>query len=129
MNVELNDAIIQLIKYIDDNYLQPDSPFPPSMWASLITEPYTPTNNGAEAFHRHFGDLFGYLKSNPNIYHFIKTLQEYKSFKKVKLNSVKSLHEPTLKIFQQDHNHLREDSLDISEFLSKVYKTMLPVNT
>ena len=89
MNVELNDAIIQLIKYIDDNYLQPDSPFPPSMWASLITESYTPTNNGAEAFHRHFGDLFGYLKSNPNIFNFIKTLEEYKSFKKVKLNSVK----------------------------------------
>ena len=48
MNVGLNDAIIQMIKYIDDNYLQPDSPFSPSMWESLITESYKPTNNGAD---------------------------------------------------------------------------------
>ena len=97
------------------------------MWASLITQPFTPTNNGAEAFHRHFGDLFGYLKSNPNIFHFIKTIKEYQSHKKIKLNSVKTLPESTLQMFKQDHNLIRLGNLDISQFLGKVSKSMLPV--
>ena len=59
------------------------------MWASLITQPFTPTNNGAEAFHRQFGDLFGYLKSHPNMFHFIKIIEEYQSQKQFKLNSVR----------------------------------------
>ena len=63
-----------------------------------------------QTFHRHFGDLFGYLKSNPNTFHFIKTLEEYQSFKKVKLDPVKNLPEPPLKMFEQDHNHLRVGS-------------------
>ena len=49
------------------------------------------TNNGAESFHRHFGDLFGYLRSKPSIWHFLRNLKRYNTFKDVKIRSTKAI--------------------------------------
>ena len=56
------------------------------MWAGLS---FKVTNNGAEAFHRHFGDLFGYLKSKPSIWHFLRNMSRFNVIKTVKMRSVK----------------------------------------
>ena len=101
----MNETIRHVIEYLDDSYLKPDSPFQQLCGQAL----------------------FGYLKSNPNIFHFIKTIEEYQSHKKIKLNSVKTLPESTLQMFKQDHNLIRLGNLDISQFLGKVSKSMLPV--
>ena len=62
--------------------------FPPVMWAGL--EGRT-TNNGAEAFHRHFCDLFGYLKSKPVIWHFLRNVEKFNNIKDVKIKSTRPL--------------------------------------
>ena len=106
MSVEMKEAIGHFIEYLDDSYLKPDSPFQQLCGQAL----------------------FGYLKSNPNIiFHLIKTIEEYQSHKKVKLHCVKTLLESTLQMFKQDHNLIRLGNLDISQFLGKVSKSMLPV--
>ena len=81
-SVDCDEQIQTFINYLDENYLKDDSHFPPNMWASLLTQDFVSTNNGAEAFHRHFGDLFGYLKSNPDIFYFLYIMKEYQSLKK-----------------------------------------------
>ena len=45
--------------------------FSPQMWAGIKGKT---TNNGAEAFHRAFGDIFGYIGSKPNIGHFFEKI-------------------------------------------------------
>ena len=69
-----------------------DSPFPPSSWAGLT---FKTTNNGAESFHRHFGDLFGYLHTKPNIWEFLRTIRLYNELKDTKIVSKKTVKETT----------------------------------
>ena len=78
--------INKFIKYLSDFYIKPSSIFNSSMWAGLS---FKVTNNGAEAFHRHFGDLFGYLKSKPSIWHFLRNMSRFNVIKTVKMRSVK----------------------------------------
>ena len=72
--------------YIWNTYAKNGATFEVEMWAGLAGRT---TNNGPEAFHRHFGDLFGYLKSEPGIWHFIRNMNNYNLHKDIKLRSVK----------------------------------------
>ena len=63
------------------------SKFPPRMWAGLKGKT---TNNGAEAFHRAFGDLFGYLRSKPGIWHFLRNMKRFNT-KSIKMRSKKKV--------------------------------------
>ena len=126
-SVDCDEQIQTFINYLDENYLKDDSHFPPNMWASLLTQDFVSTNNGAEAFHRHFGDLFGYLKSNPDIFYFLYIMKEYQSLKKIKLNSSKPIKTSPLNEFKNDHNQLQLGLISIHIFLNKISKKMLPV--
>ena len=81
-----NAQMIKLIKYIKSTYTSKCATFPPSMWAGLDSFGKS-TNNGAEAFHRHFGDLFGYLRCKPSLPHFLRNVSAYNTFKDIKLRS------------------------------------------
>ena len=72
------------INYLHDQYVTPGAHYPPIMWAGIKVKC---TNNGAEAFHRHFGDLFGYLKCKPGIWHFLRNMRKFNVLKSVKMNS------------------------------------------
>ena len=74
--------ISEFIDYLNAHYVGPDALCPPSMWAGTSARL---TNNGAEAFHRHFGDLFGYLRANPTVWHFLRNLRIFNVLKDVKL--------------------------------------------
>ena len=76
--------ISEFIDYLNAHYVGPDALCPPSMWAGTSARL---TNNGAEAFHRHFGDLFGYLRANPTVWHFLRNLRIFNVLKDVKLRS------------------------------------------
>ena len=76
--------------YLRKNYIEHQSQFPPSSWAGLT---FKTTNNGAESFHRHFGDLFGYLRTKPNIWEFLRTLSVYNQLKDTKIISSKATKE------------------------------------
>ena len=69
-----------------ETYTNEDALFPAEMWAGLTGHT---TNNGAEAFHRHFGDLFGYLKTEPGIWHFIRNMEHFNIRKDISIRSRK----------------------------------------
>ena len=73
-------------KYIKDTYISKAATFQPSLWADLEGPR---TNNGAESFHRHFGDLFGYLKSKPPIWNFLRNVKNFNTIKTIKMASNK----------------------------------------
>ena len=77
----------QFQTYLNKNYILNNSLFPPSQWAGI--EDHT-INNGAEAFHRHFGDMFGH-SYKPNIWQFLRILKKYNQHKSVKINSNKTV--------------------------------------
>ena len=74
------------IKYIKKNYVNTNAQFPPCMWAGIKGKA---TNNGAEAFHKHFGELFGYLRSKPVIWQFLSCMKRFNVIKNVKMRSQK----------------------------------------
>ena len=81
----------QLQKYIKNTYTGPKAKkskgpyFPRIMWAGL---PGKKTNNGAEAWHRHYNAMFGYLSGNPDIWHFLRNLKKSNIIKDIKIRSV-----------------------------------------
>ncbi len=80
--------MIKFKKYLVYFYTGTKAVFSPSMWSG---QEGRTTNNGAESFHRHFGDLFGYLRSKPSIWHFLRNLKRYNTFKDVKIRSTKAI--------------------------------------
>ena len=74
-------------EYVINTYTKDGSTFPVEMWAGLDGRT---TNNGLEAFHHHFGDLFGYLKSEPGIWHFLRNMKSFNIHKDIKINSKKT---------------------------------------
>ena len=70
--------------YLKNTYISQKALFEPSMWADIEGPK---TNNCAEAFHRHFGDLFGYLKTKPPIWQFLRNLSVFNKMKSIKMNS------------------------------------------
>ena len=81
-----SDELLSFQNYTRLTYTNDDSTLPVEMWAGLDG---CATNNGAEAFHRHFGDLFGYLKTKPGIWHFLRNLKHFNIRKDIKIRSKK----------------------------------------
>ena len=113
-------ACMPFVDYLDRWYMKSTSPFPPLMWASLSTRETPATNNGMEAFHRAFNDLVP--SPHPNIRIFMDKLdvQSCKATiysnpapkpRKIKLGPLN---------FKDMHQLVRENKLDVSDFLSKV---------
>ena len=115
--------INKFIKYLSEFYIKPSSIFNSSMWAGLS---FKVTNNGAEAFHRHFGDLFGYLKSKPSIWHFLRNMSRFNVIKTVKMHSFK----PTQGESEQDNGSLissfTQKKISVSNFLRKLSRKNQP---
>ena len=57
-----------------------------SSWLVELSQKFVSTNNGAEVFDRHLGELFRYLKSNTDkfdIFYSLYGIKEYQSLKKL----------------------------------------------
>ena len=67
---------LKLIACLRTTYTSNVAIFRPSMWAGLDSIGKS-TNNGEESFHRHFGDLFGYLRCKPTLPHFLRNVEKY----------------------------------------------------
>ena len=77
-----------MVQYLKTYYCIISASFKPEMWAGLDAIGKS-TNNGAESFHRHFGDLFGYLRCKPSLPHFLRNMAKYNAYKDMKLISFK----------------------------------------
>ena len=80
---------LKLIACLRTTYTSNVAIFRPSMWAGLDSIGKS-TNNGEESFHRHFGDLFGYLRCKPTLPHFLRNVEKYNTYKDIKLRSSKA---------------------------------------
>ena len=82
------EQINKMVQYLKTYYCIISASFKPEMWAGLDAIGKS-TNNGAESFHRHFGDLFGYLRCKPSLPHFLRNMTKYNAYKDMKLISFK----------------------------------------
>ena len=82
-----DDKVQKFIDYLSEYYMVSTAQFPPQMWAGIKGKT---TNNGAEAFHRAFGDLFGYLRSKPNIGHFLRNMKRFNFWKQSTINTAEA---------------------------------------
>ena len=89
-------VLLSFQQYLKQTYIKSLSNFEISMWADIDGPS---TNNGAESFHRHFGDLFGYLKSKPTIWHFLRNMGTFNVIKSIKMSSQKKV-----RVLSNDNN-------------------------
>ena len=120
--VNKNQTMNKFINYIKSTYTGPSATFQPSMWSGLNGQV---TNNGAEAFHRHFGDLFGYLRSKPSIWHFIRNMKRFNTLKDIKLRSSRPVSQSPSGVSNLLRSYLDKD-ITVRALLYKLSKKNQP---
>jgi len=102
----------EFISYMKNNYVLPNSTYPPSLWAEFCTID-NHTTNACEAFHRHFNHNF--TSPRPNIYEFIEVLLNFQKEVYVLINS---RNEPSRK-----KSHSEDTKLKFMNFCFKKFET------
>ena len=121
-NIQLQD----FISYLEDNYVNPNSSFPPENWAGLSTTECKTTNNGAESFHLHFGQMFG--SAHPNIYAFLRNWYLWSVYGQIKANSESSNPQKVPELnFSEAHRKMEMHLWSIPKFISYVKPHSLPI--
>jgi hypothetical protein len=82
--IPLDHRVTQFCDYVVENYIDDESIFPPSMWAST-TDSMHRTTNSCESFHNKFNSNF--YSSHPNIFAFLDILLNFQAETYVKINS------------------------------------------
>ena len=117
------NAVKQLCKYLRSNYVLETSTFVPSLWAGLDSNGKA-TNNGAEAFHRHFGDLFGYLRCKPSLFHFLRIISRVNTLKDIKLRSTQKT--VSQRNCDKDVQLFKSKRINVKTLLSRLSMKNLP---
>jgi len=81
------------LDYLVDNYISPESTFPPRIWTEYSHSTFHTTNN-CESFHSKFNGIF--YHSHPNIYQFIEALKYIQQDSYIKLRSTMKQRNPIL---------------------------------
>ena len=111
-------------EYLRAYYIKNDSPFPPSSWAGLK---FKTTNNGAESFHRHFGDLFGYLHSKPDIWEFLRTMAIYNVvYKDTKIESKEKKSKKTSDFWSTPIKQYKDKEISVVKLLDSLSNRCQP---
>ena len=84
-NAPQDDRCTRFADYLVDNYISPNSRYPPVLWAE-ITSHNKRTNNAAESFHAHFNEQF--YTSHPSIYVYLDVLVKLQSTNYIKIRSI-----------------------------------------
>ena len=113
------------IDYLNRWYMKPNSRFPPSMWAGLSTSKLPATNNGLEAFHRHYNRLFP--SPHPNIRIFFDKIEHHIWLTKVKSRGCKP-YKAIVKDNSAVHQKVRENKMSFKEFLLYMQDSMQPAS-
>ena len=110
-------------------YIQPNSTFPPEMWAGCLDGSDQNTTNGCENFHRHFGT--GCLTPHPNLYDWLAHLSLHHKRQLIRSNgshlpSTKSsaLH----KYLQSIYLKYRTNEIDAMTFVKLCSLNCLPTS-
>ena len=81
----MNDVLSSL-DYLLETYVDKNSKYPPTMWASKPCSTAKRTNNGPESFHSHFNDQF--YSAHPCIYVFIDVLKQIQTTTYIKIRGL-----------------------------------------
>lgn len=130
--IDENSPLDKFITYLNSEYMQPGSKFPPTLWADqgLILR----TTNCCESFHSHFAKDF--TSHSPNIFTFLENLNSHiKTTIHVKLRSVYEQVKTAKK--ERDNLEKKKDVLDkyrnhelsTISFLKSICVNMQPVHT
>lgn len=103
-----NDSIESLLDYILKTYILPSGQFPPQLWASQ--EVSSRTTNCCESFHFHFGQHF--RSPSPNIFTFIRQLENFHILTKLKINAAQSNHRAEPKKSEKDKRQHWEETVE-----------------
>jgi len=89
----VDEKIDLFLDYLVDNYISPESTFPPRIWADFSHSTLRTTNN-CESFHSKFNGMF--YHAHPNIYQFIEALKYVQQDSYIKLRSSIKRRKPIL---------------------------------
>lgn len=111
LSIAPTNMFTEFTDYILENYILPDSAFPPVMWASAPSN-NPKTTNGVESFHRHYNSQF--YSPHPNMYLVIDTVLQIQTESELKLNSIK----------KNIINVQRKDTIEKINFLDKCFRQL-----
>ena len=114
------------IEYLRKTYMNPNSTYPPHLWAGVGHSDIKCTTNGCENYHRHFKDWFSSPK--PDIYTFLANLHLSSIHFKIRSNSQRIVHPREDALFiRQMWNEVRAGNVSKTEFISLCAHFSLPV--
>ena len=81
-----NERCSKFSDYLLETYVDENSKYPPTMWASKPCSTAKRINNGPECFHSHFNDQF--YSAHPCIYVFIDVLKQIQTTTYIKIRGL-----------------------------------------
>jgi len=70
-----DEKLNQIMNYLVENYIDPQSDFTPHTWAEMISSSER-TTDACESFHSKFNSCF--YRPHPDIYSFLEILEKFK---------------------------------------------------
>lgn len=109
------ESIEKFNDYILENYIAPNSRYPPEVWAAYSSSNLR-TTNACEAFHSKIKESF--YHAHPNIYKLIDTLQELQNMTYVKITTAHA---------EKNRRHESEKEKFINEMMMKLQQADITV--
>ena len=118
--------LAKFMKYLEKNYMMPNSKFPPQVWAGVGHTRLKSTTNGCENFHRHLGSFFD--QYHPDIYTFLENLRQLNMVSEIKSRSQKTLppEDDHIKVLWKE---VESEHMTTSEFIAFVSQCHQPVRS
>lgn len=112
-----NIKIVQFTDYVFENYISPEAPFPPEIWARYSSD-LTRTTNACESYHAKLNSSF--YTAHPNIYNFIDVLLEFQCNTYVKSRSSRVCINVKETFVQKEMLKLNQNIISTFEFVKNV---------
>lgn len=124
-----NEKVQKFCDYILENYILPDSKFPPEMWADY-TETTTRTTNACESFHARLNALIP--SPHPNIFKLIAVLLGFQAETMCKMNQANNVKRRKVilrkeRVVASLMKRLAEGNITKMQFIAHVSMKFLPL--
>ena len=115
----------QFIEYLRNEYVSPNSTFPPHLSADIGRIDLKFTTNMCENWHRHFSDTF--KSPRPNIFVFLQKLEEAQCLIDIKSWSKKSTPSGNVSHIKQMYNEMQNGNIDMHTLIANIAIGFQPI--